>query len=312
MDKKIAYLYIILAASLWGIIGIFVSYLYELGFTTTQVVSIRAITAAIFLIIYVVYKNRKLLEIKISDSHYFVGTGIFSVVFFNWCLFSAIQETSISVATILLYTAPAFVAILSRALFKELLTPRKITALIATLVGCSLVIGIFPNTSESVSLYGLTLGLGAGFFYALYSIFGKYALRKYDSLTVTLYTFIFAAIAVTPFSELWAVLPLFINAEAWLYIIGLGLLSTVLAFTLYTRGLKSVESSRASIIATIEPVIASLVGFLIFQEKLYLWQYIGILLVILAVIMVQESTKRHRETMISKELPISKKATIRQ
>jgi drug/metabolite transporter (DMT)-like permease len=301
VDKKMAYLYIAAGASLWGIIGIFVTFLYELGFTPTQVVSIRALSATFFLLLYVIFKNRHLLKIQLSDSKYFVGTGIFSIVLFNWCLFSAIEETSISIAAILLYTAPAFVTIFSRILFKESLTIRKVLALIITFTGCSFVIGIIPNSNESISLYGFILGLGSGLFYALYSIFGKFALRKYDSLTVTVYTFIFAAIAITPFSGLWVILHLFSTIEVWLYIIGLGFFSTMLAFIFYTKGLKSVESSRASIIATIEPVVAALLSLLFFQEKLNLWQYLGIALVIAAVFIVQESTRKPgNKTFISK------------
>jgi drug/metabolite transporter (DMT)-like permease len=291
MDNKLALLFIGAGASLWGIIGIFVTYLYEIGFTPTQVVAVRALSATIFLVIYVLFKNRQLLKINVSDSKYFVGTGIFSIVLFNWCLFSAIEETSISIASILLYTAPAFVTIFSRLLFKEALTTRKILALFITFIGCSFVIGILPNMDEPISLYGVILGLGSGLFYSLYSIFGKFALKKYDSLTVTVYTFLFATIAVIPFSGLWSVLPLFSGIKVWMYIIGLGFLSTMLPFIFYTKGLNTIESSRASIIATIEPVVASLMGFLIFHEKLNLWQYLGIVMVIAAVVIVQESTK---------------------
>jgi drug/metabolite transporter (DMT)-like permease len=292
MDNRFALLLIGIGASLWGIIGLFVTYLYEMGFTPTQVVAMRMITASLLLLIYVAIKNRQLLKIKLKDSKYFVGTGILSIAFFNWCLFSAIQETSISIAFILLYTAPAFVTILSRLVFKELLTTRKISALVTTLIGCSFVIGILPNTNQSISFYGLILGLGSGLFYALYSIFGKFALKKYDSLTVTVYTFLFAAIAVVPFSQLWYSLPLFLNLKVWLYMIGLGLLSTMLPFIFYTKGLNVVESSRASIIATIEPVVAAFVGFLVFDEKLNGWQYTGIILVLAAVVIVQETTKK--------------------
>jgi drug/metabolite transporter (DMT)-like permease len=305
MNKKLPLLLIATGAFLWGVIGIFVTYLYELRFTPIQVVAIRAIFAAFFLVLFVTFKNRQLLKIKISDSKYFVGTGILSFVLFNLCLFSSIKETSISIAVILLYTAPAFVTILSRIIFKELLTLRKALALLTTFIGCSFVIGIFPNTHESISLYGLILGLGSGFFYALYSIFGKLALRKYESLTVTVYTFIFAAIAVTPFSGLWFVLPLFSNSKVWLYIIGLGFLSTLLAFILYTKGLETIETSRASIIASIEPVVASITSFFVFHEKLNLWQYIGVGMVISAIMIVQESTKK-----TSKEMIISNESTI--
>ncbi|WP_308222804.1 DMT family transporter [Metabacillus halosaccharovorans] len=295
LNKNIAYVYILSGAALWGMIGLFVTFLYEAGFSPTQVVAIRAISASIFLLFFVFWKKREAIKIKLSDSKYFVGTGVISIVFFNWCMFEAIKETSISVSSVLLYTAPAFVMIFSRFFFKELFTIRKILALIITFIGCILVIGLFQNTNESVTIYGFLVGLGSGFFYALYSIFGKFALIKYSSVTVTTYTFVFAAIAITPFSGLWHVGTIFTNLEVWLSIIGLGLFSTLLAFLLYTKGLESVESGRASILATVEPVVATLIGFLVFQEKLSVWQYVGIIAVIMAVFIVQEKKTNHTD-----------------
>ncbi len=295
LNKNIAYVYILSGAALWGMIGLFVTFLYEAGFSPTQVVAIRAISASIFLLFFVFWKKREAIKIKLSDSKYFVGTGVISIVFFNWCMFEAIKETSISVSSVLLYTAPAFVMIFSRFFFKELFTIRKLLALIITFIGCILVIGLFQNTNESVTIYGFLVGLGSGFFYALYSIFGKFALIKYSSVTVTTYTFVFAAIAITPFSGLWHVGTIFTNLEVWLSIIGLGLFSTLLAFLLYTKGLESVESGRASILATVEPVVATLIGFLVFQEKLSVWQYVGIIAVIMAVFIVQEKKTNHTD-----------------
>jgi drug/metabolite transporter (DMT)-like permease len=215
------------------------------------------------------------------------------------CLFNAIKETSISIATILLYTAPAFVTLLSWIVFKESLTSRKIIALITTLIGSSLVIGMFSGSNSTVSLLGLMLGIGSGLFYALYSIFGKFALQKYNSITVTIYTFIFATIAVIPFCDITVIFRLLSQNNIWLYIIGLGFFSTVMSFVLYTIGLNHVESSRASIIATIEPVVASIISFLVFDEKLTTLQYFGIMLVITAVILVQEKQTKTENTEIN-------------
>ncbi|MBP3953583.1 DMT family transporter [Bacillus suaedae] len=305
MNNKMALLLISVAAILWGMIGAFVTYLYELGFKPIQVVTVRTCSAALFLICYVTLKNRQLLKINVIDSKYFVGTGVISIVLFNWCLFSAIEETSISIASILLYTAPAFVTIFSRIVFKEWLTTRKMTALLITLIGCAFVIGILPSTNESISFYGFILGLGSGFFYALYSIFGKFALRKYDSLTVTVYTFVFAASAIIPFSNLSAIFPLFSDIRVWLYIIGLGFFSTMLPFIFYTKGLSTIESSRASIVATLEPVVASFIGFLIFNEQLNVWQYAGMILVLSAVVIVQETNTSKKSNLQSHQRMIS-------
>ncbi|MGP4081822.1 EamA family transporter [Pseudalkalibacillus sp. R45] len=289
--KKWAYVLIAIGAALWGLIAIFVEGLYEYGFTAIQVVAIRVIVAALILVVFVLIKNPRLLKMEMRDSIYFIGTGIFSIVFFNWCLFTAIQETSIAVAAILLYTAPAIVTILSRFLFQEWFTKRKMIALFMTLFGCTFVIGLVPGGSSSVSFFGVIVGLGSGLGYALYSIFGKYALAKYSSLTVTTYTFIFASAAMIPTTGLWTKTSELQEPGVLLNAVGIGFLSTVLAYMLYTVGLQFVESSRASITATVEPVVATLVSVMLFHEQLTVWQVLGIFLVLSAVMIVQESKK---------------------
>lgn len=99
------------------------------------------------------------------------------------------QQTSLAVAALLLYTAPVFVMLMSLLCFGEAFTRTKALALLLTFSGCACVTGVF-GSSLTLTLSGLLYGLGSGFGYALYSIFGKYAVRKYSSLTITAYTFI--------------------------------------------------------------------------------------------------------------------------
>ena len=286
--KRWAYTLIASAGFIWGLIGFFVEGLYAIGFSPIQIVSLRVMSAAVIMLSYLLITDRSLLKINIGDCKYFVGTGIFSFVFFNWLYFITIKETSVSVAAILLYTAPAFVTIISRVTFKESLTPKKISSLILTFTGCILVAGYFPNTDWKVSTFGILIGLLAGFGDALYSIFGKSALEKYHPLTIITYTFTFAGIALLPFSGFWNSMELFHEVEGWYYIISVGLFPTALAYILYTKGLSYVESSKAAITATVEPVVATIVGVLILGEILTYWQMAGVILVLGAVIMVQE------------------------
>ncbi len=290
-----AYLMIAVGAILWGLIALFIEPLYQYGFTPLQVVALRALSASTLLLLYVFLYNPKALLIKISHIWYFLGTGIISIVLFNWCYFTAIQEMNLSIAVILLYTGPAFVTIMSYFIFNEYITRRKLTALIITLIGTVLVSGLLPGGEMAISSFGLAVGLGSGFFYGLYSIFAKAASSFYSSLTITVYTFLFASLALLPGSGLLVHSELLINPGVIISIIGLGLFSTVLAYLLYTWGLSQVESSRASIMATIEPVVASIVGFFVFQDSLSVWQLSGVMLVLAAVIMIAEKSKRPDE-----------------
>lgn len=285
--NKWAYALVVAAAALWGIISIFVKGLAAYGFSTVQIVTLRVAVSAVVLAIYIVAKDRQMLKFRLRHSKYFVGTGIFSIAFFNWCYFTAIRETSVAIAAILLYTAPAFVLLLSRVFFGEKLHAVKVAAVAVAFAGCSLVADIQSGLNGAIQLYGLLTGLGAGFGYALYSIFSRYALRHYSAITVTFYTFVFAAAAMLPVSGLW-------EAGAGLYswpvlinMLGFSLLSTVLAYLCYTFALSYIEAGRAAVIATLEPIVAALVGIAVFGEVLSGWQTMGIVLVVAAVAVVQ-------------------------
>jgi len=286
-----AYLFIVTGAALWGLIGLFVQALYNFGFSPLQVVAVRVISAGLILLLYVLITDRSVLKINAGDSKYFIGTGILSIVFFNWCYFTTMQEVSLSVAAVLLYTAPAFVTIISRFVFQEPLTTGKMFALGITITGCALVVGFLPSMQFSVSRYGFIVGLGSGLGYALYSIFGKLASSRYSSLTITTYTFIFAGAFMIPTSGLWEIKELFLNLKVCLYGAGLGIIPTILAYVLYTLGLSHVESSRASITATVEPVVAALIGITVFGDILTPWQALGMVLILSAVFLVQKQGK---------------------
>ncbi len=285
--QRLPYIYVLLGAALWGIIGLFIKELSQAGFSALQIVMLRVVSATVMLGCYLGLKNPRLLKIDLKDSMSFVGTGIFSTVFFSWAYFTTIEEVSLSIAVILLYTGPAFVVVLSRIFFKEPITSRKIGALLLTLLGCVLVVRVFPIGVEHISWYGILMGLGSGFGYALYSIFGKHALKKYHPLTVITYTFVFASAVMLPVSGVTISMSNLQSAHVWMNILGLGFFPTALAYYLYTMGLSMVESGRASIAATIEPLVATLLGVFVFNDVLSVFQVMGMLLVLAAVVLIQ-------------------------
>ena len=280
--KTKACLCILLAGTLWGMIGIFFNLLSGLGFTQMQVVAIRAVTAALVLGVYILVRDPALLRVRLRDCWCFVGTGIISLVFFNWCYFTAMETTSLAVAAVLLYTAPVFVMLFSAVLFREPIGRRKVLALVMTFAGCLLVAGM-PG-GGSVSPRGFLTGLGAGVGYALYSIFSRFALEKgYSSATISLYTFLFAGAAALPLSRLWEAGALRIRPEAAAGALGIGVLCCVFPYLLYTRGLAGVETGQAAIMATVEPAVAALVSFALYGESLLGAKGAGILLIFAAV-----------------------------
>ncbi|MFB5664192.1 DMT family transporter [Alteribacillus sp. HJP-4] len=291
MSRTKAYAFAISGAALWGLTGLFVQFLYDYGFTPWQVVAIRAIFSGLLIVSYLSIFNPSYLKINLRDLPFFIGTGIISIVFFNWCFFTVIDETSISLAVVLLYTGPFFVTLLSRFLFKEWLTKRKVAALFVTIAGCAFTVGLLPSFNTSVSGFAIITGIGSGFFYALYSIFGKYVSRKYHSLTITAWSFICASTLMLPAGGLLPQAGLFLDLRVLFFAAGLALIPTVLAYIFYTIGLTYIESSRASILSTIEPVVALFVGFAVFGDQLGGWQMAGAALVLSSIFLVSEKKR---------------------
>lgn len=281
--KTRAYLCIVAGASLWGLIGLFVKGLTVQGFTALQIVAMRTLASAIFITPLIMYKDPQLFKIKLKDLWCFLGTGVASLTFFNFCYFNCIQSSSLAVAALLLYTAPVFVMLMSLILFRESFTPAKGIALVTTFIGCGLVTGVLTG-DLNLSFIGILYGLGSGFGYALYSIFGKYAFqRQYSSWTITAYTFYFCSLAAIPLADFSHCTATW-NFDTLTGIIGLSLVCAVIPYLLYTMGLEHVEAGQASILATIEPVVASVVGILAFGEALTMEKIIGIILVVGSVV----------------------------
>ena len=279
--KKTAFVLILCSGILWGCMGLFVRVLGTIGLSAMPVVFLRALVTAVCMVLILLVYDRQLLRVRIKDFWCFLGTGIGSIVFFNFCYFRTVTLTSMSVAAVLLYTAPAIVTVLSCFLFHERFTVRKLLSLGFTFTGCVLVTGVLSE-GAAVSPKGLLLGLGAGLGYALYSIFGRYALNKgYHSLTVTCYTFIVAAVATGCMTDAkWVLKTAFQSAEYGVIALLLGLCCTVLPYMMYTMGLRYVENSLASVIASVEPVTATVLGMVLYQEKLTAGGCLGIMLVI--------------------------------
>ena len=284
-------LYIIVAGTLWGIISIFVNQLRIIGFNSMQVVSIRVLFSALVLVFYLLIKDRQQLKIKLKDIPLFIGTGVGSIIFFNYCYFEAIDIIGgASIPALLLYTAPIFVMILSVILFKEKITKKKLISLVMTFLGLALVTGAF-SSSDKISIFALLLGLGSGLGYALYSIFGKFLVDKYSAITITTYTFVIATIFSVPFSGIVQNFDLLISPKGILSALALAVVSTVLPFLLYTKGLYGMEAGKASILATVEPFVATIVGVMFFKETMTSFKIIGMLLVLLAIIILNVNKK---------------------
>ena len=289
--QTLSIILILLAAVCWGVIGIFSRALSDAGAAPIQITAVRCVVTSLLLVGYMLVFDRKLLRVRLRDLWMFFGTGICSILFFNVCYFYTQSVTSLSVAAILLYTSPFFVMLISAVVFRERLTAAKLLALFVAFGGCVLITGVLGG-SEAVAPAAILSGIGSGLGYGLYSIFGKLALRRYDILTVTAYTFIFAAAGSVPFCAPGEVVGLMADQPSLLvHALLLGELCTLTPFVLYTKGLSGIESGKAAVVAYAEPVVATLAGAVVFAEPITWEKAAGVLLVMAAIILLSHKPK---------------------
>ena len=285
---------IILAGCFWGSMGIFVRRLGTYGFSSIQIVSIRVTLAALLFALVLLIKDRAGFKILFRDLPLFLGLGFGSILFFTVCYFTAITMMPLSTAAILLYTSPVWIMLMSVLFFHEKLDRRKLMALVLAFAGCVMVSGI---SGGGLTPIGLLVGLGSGIGYGLYSILGTIALRRYSPYTVTTYTFIFAAVGSWIICRPVELFDKFTNTAhigfLTVFCCLTALVTAVIPFLAYTCGLQNVEASKAGIIATIEPMVATLIGILVFSEPLTLISGLGILLILTAVVILNLKQKRH-------------------
>lgn len=285
--KSKGFFYIICAGILWGFVGPFSKLAFEQGVTPLEVAFWRAFLAWILFGLHAVAQRQVNIEQK--DIPTIVIFGIAGVALFYGSYQLAVEKGGAALASVLLYTAPAWVAVMSAFFFKEAMSVLKITALALTIVG---VVGVSNGSGlgsggaagfsgMKISAVAVIFGLLSGFFYSLYYIFGKYFSERYSSPNLFLYVLPIGALALLPVVDFSHKTP-----TAWVALACLALFSTYGAYYCYYVGLKYLEPSRAAITATIEPVVATIVAHIWWNESFALTGYLGSILILTAVILI--------------------------
>ena len=299
MKKYISFISVVLGAVFWGCMPLFASAMTELGFTSVQKTAVRMTVGAFTFALFLLIRSPKSLRVSARDLPLLFVMGALSTFAMSALYFLSIEKTTSAVAAVLLYTSPIFILLASVVLFREKLSARKLLSLVLVVGGCVFVSGIFNGGAGGFHLGGSIAGILSGIFYASYSILGTFALRRNSSSTVTVYSFFFAAIAAWLFADI----PDFVSTvsslpnigTAILIMLGLGVVTATLPFSLYTYGLSNMEAGRAGILACIEPMTATLISVLILQEPCSLLQWLGIVMILSAVILLQVSSEHQKE-----------------
>lgn len=265
----------------------------------------RVCCSLVLLVAGLALARPRLLRFRVADLPYFALLGLSGPGTAYPMFMLTVAAAPLAVAVLLNYTAPLFVAILARLVLREKLSPRKLVALGLSLFGLALVTGVLPGGSLagcSLSPRALLTGLGSGFFYAVNLLTLRRVSGRYSPATVQVWGPLMGLPFLVFARFMWAqstpaLGPALHTAAGILLLMSAG--PGLVAFLLVTFGLARVEAAPASILLTVEPLVAGLLGWTVLGEELSLTQGVGMLLVLGAICTVSLESGRGKADLTS-------------
>ncbi len=293
--KQKAFILVILAGVLWGTSGIFVHFLAPLGFSSVQMTAMRSGVSAVVMAVYALVRDPAVFRMRKLELCIFALTavGLFGT---GSCYFISMQASSISTAVVLMYMAPIYVMIFSVLFFGERLSAKKILSVVLMLLGCALVSGIAGGVT--VNVRGVLMGVLSGICYGLYNILTKLSMRRgVEPIKAATVVFILTALISLCFCDPCDLCKK-AAAEPALsipLIIGIGVVTFILPYLLYTMAMKHLDAGTVSALGIVEPMSATLFGVVLFSEKLDFFTGAGIVLILGAVLLLSKNEQAKNE-----------------
>jgi len=285
-------IYIFAAGVCWGFIGLFVKNTYKLGLTPYETVFYRLLLSTIFLSIIIILKPSESFKINKRALSKTIAIGIICQMLFNYFYFMSIEVNPLSLAVILMYTSPVFAIILARILYKELLSIKKVIALLCCISGCFFAVTGGRLILGQLSIAGILLGLLSGLSYAMFPIISKSIPSETSPYTLSFYSMLFGSIFFVPIAYFNDALLFPLSLGKVLNLGLLSSLSTALPYIFYYTGMgKGIEASKAGVISSIEVAVAIIVSVCFFREKIDIFQATGILLVFVSIFLLSTQKK---------------------
>ncbi len=283
-SAAIGYGYVALAAALWGSLGVVSRLILDAGVAPLELSVWRATIAGGLFALHASSRGR--VRVDRGDRGAVVAFAIVGVSVFYLSYLLAVRAGGAALAAILLYTAPAWVAIASAIWLRETITRQKLVAIALTLLGVALVALGAPAKTGGIRLGPSAIGWGllSGLAYACYYLFGKRYFTRYEAPTLFMYALPLGALVLLPGVHFAAK-----SAATWGWIAFVGIVPTYIALQLYEAGLRRVEATRAVTVATLEPVVAAGLAWMIWGEALRPLGYLGAALVLAGVLVMSSN-----------------------
>lgn len=272
-----SYVFIAMAGILWSTLGLFGNMLMERGLSSEQVAFTRLFIGFIVLSLYSIIRRPEVLKINLKCLLYCGAIGIICQGLFNKCYFKAVEVTGVSIAAVLLYTSPLFLAVFSKIVYKEKMTRAKIISLILCCIGAIMAVTGGVLDLEGINTYGIIMGIMAAITYALMPIISKNALKEFSSETILIYGFLFGAIFMIPSAKPVEMIGFVTDMNVLPYMILLGVFPAAMAYIFYAEGIaRGCELSIVGVVASVELIAASIIGWTVVGEVFTIGKAIGV------------------------------------
>ncbi|WXG43746.1 MAG: DMT family transporter [Promethearchaeati archaeon SRVP18_Atabeyarchaeia-1] len=307
-ESSLGYILVLVAGITYSFTAILSTLLTKMGVPSIEQGFFRiSVTALLFGLVLLL--KSPLRKIRRGDVKFFVINGLFGVSLSIIAYLSSIAlGTPVAVAVTLSYLQPMFSVIFARLFLREGITFVKVIAVGTSILGASIVSGLWQvfGTVTSIPVLGALLAAMNGFFYSVYVIVGRLSgsNKSYSFATTMFYSFFFATLWSIP---LWLLMSAFINdqavtglvlnfpVDALVLVLALIFVSTVTPYALLAMGLRRVKASRAGVILLVEPVSVMIMGVFILNQPLTSWDLAGAILILSATVLVsiEDRIRRH-------------------
>lgn len=271
------YIIVLSGTVVWALTGIVIKILLtRYDFDTITIAFWRVLIVTAFVFVMLLIFDAKSLRIEPRDLGLFFVYGLIGIGIHQIVWISSVQYNGAAVATVIIYTSPALVAIVAARFLHERFSRQKLIALVLTILGCALVARVYDTGSLALNWIGIAAGIGSACTFATYSLIGRVLSRRYNAWAALFYAFLFGLVFLLPLTSiLRAPLPQNLALAGWGWLIFLALVPTLGGFASYTVGLTHLPASVASILAAFEPVTTATVAYFVFGETLDAWQLLG-------------------------------------
>ena len=275
----------LLAAASFGAASPIAKFVYQYDVTVGNVLLWRFVIATALVWGYILLFRKDLnLRLRKSQMLMMIVVGGFAHFLTTQCYFSALKHVPISLHIMIFYTYPFIVNIFSVILFKETISRIQLLSLLAAFVGILLTVTL---DDLRMSFIGIAFSVCAAVCNTIYILcLGKRSVTELDSAVVGAYSSLFAGVSYFLYclgrGELRVDMPL----PCWAGIITMAVFTTAVGAIALSFGVKMIGSGKAAIVSVFEPIEAILLGVLLFHEKIALRGWIGIILVMGSIVLI--------------------------